>query len=58
MLGLLLNLLVAEKSGFQPIDPIELSGLKEVSEQMTREALETLKQGAATAGKGNGDAKP
>jgi uncharacterized membrane protein YqiK len=58
MLGLLLNLLVAEKSGFQPIDPIELSGLKEVSEQMTREALETLKQGAATAGKGNGAAKP
>jgi regulator of protease activity HflC (stomatin/prohibitin superfamily) len=50
MLGLLLNLLVAEKSGFQPVDPMELSGLKEVSEQMTREALETLKQGAATAG--------
>jgi uncharacterized membrane protein YqiK len=58
MLGMLLNLLVAEKSGFQPIDPIELTGLKEVSEQMTREALETLKQGAATAGKGNGAPKP
>jgi hypothetical protein len=54
MLGMLLSLLVAEKSGFQPIDPIELSSLKDVSDQMTREALDVLKQGVASPGKSNG----
>ncbi len=44
MLGLLLNLLVAEKSGFQPVDSGEISGLKEISERLTREALESLRQ--------------
>jgi uncharacterized membrane protein YqiK len=57
MVGLLLSLLVAEKSGFQPVDPAELSGLKEVGDQMTQEVLETLRQDAATRDKANGAAK-
>jgi hypothetical protein len=44
MIGLLLNLLVAEKSGFQPVDTGEMSGIKELSERLTRDALETLRQ--------------
>jgi uncharacterized membrane protein YqiK len=44
MLGMLLNLLVAEKSGFQPVDVAETSGLKEISERLTRDALESLCQ--------------
>ena len=44
MLGMLLNLLVAEKSGFQPVDASEVSGLKEISERLTRDALESLRQ--------------
>jgi predicted Zn finger-like uncharacterized protein len=47
MLGMLLNLLVAEKSGFQPVDTAETSGLKEMSERMAREAMESLRQAAA-----------
>ena len=47
MLGMLLNLLVAEKSGFQPVAPAEMSGLGELSEQMTRQALASLQQSAA-----------
>jgi uncharacterized membrane protein YqiK len=49
MVGLLLSLLVAEKSGFQPVDAAELSGLKELSERLTREAVESLRQGAPAA---------
>ena len=49
MLGLLLNLLVAEKSGFQPVDSGELAGLKELSERLTREAVESLRQAPAPA---------
>ncbi|HEY7311293.1 MAG TPA: SPFH domain-containing protein [Gemmataceae bacterium] len=44
MLGMLLSLLVAEKSGFQPVDAGEMSGLKEISERLTRDALESLHQ--------------
>ncbi len=44
MLGLLLNLLVAEKSGFQQVDAGEVSGLKEISERLTHDALESLRQ--------------
>jgi predicted Zn finger-like uncharacterized protein len=44
MLGLLLNLLVAEKSGFQSVDAGEVSGLKEISERLTKDALESLRQ--------------
>jgi uncharacterized membrane protein YqiK len=42
MLGLLLNLLVAEKSGFHTGDGAEPAGLRELSERITREALEAL----------------
>jgi uncharacterized membrane protein YqiK len=49
MLGLLLNLLVAEKSGFHPGDGAEPAGLKELSERITREALESLQQPAGSA---------
>jgi uncharacterized membrane protein YqiK len=53
MLGLLLNLLVAEKSGFQLAYSEEPAALKELTERMTREALETLRpeNGKATAAK-------
>jgi uncharacterized membrane protein YqiK len=44
MLGLLLNLLVAEKSGFQPVDLTEQSGFKELSDRLAREALESLQK--------------
>jgi uncharacterized membrane protein YqiK len=44
MIGMLLNLLVAEKSGFQPVDAGEVSSLKEISERLTRDALESLRQ--------------
>ena len=49
MLGMLLNLLVAEKSGFQPVDAGELAGLKEFSERLTREAAESMRQASAPA---------
>ncbi len=42
MLSMLLNLLVAEKSGFLPVDSAELAGLKEVSERLAREAAEAM----------------
>ncbi len=56
LLGMLLNLLVAEKSGFQPVDAGEMSSLKEVSERLTREAMESLRQ--ASLAPANGPAKP
>src|SRR5205085_290177 len=40
LVGLLLNLLVAEKSGFQPVDTGELVNFKEFSDRMVREAME------------------
>jgi uncharacterized membrane protein YqiK len=43
MLGLLFNLLVAEKSGFQLTNSEEPVALKELSERITREALEALR---------------
>ena len=49
MLSMLLNLLVAEKSGFTPVDSGELAGLKEVSERLAREAAESLRQAQAPA---------
>jgi len=55
MIGMLLNLLVAEKSGFQPLDAGEVSGLKEISERLTRDALESLRQ--ASLAPSNGPAK-
>jgi uncharacterized membrane protein YqiK len=58
MLGMLVNLLVAEKSGFAAVAPAEVSGLGEVSERIMREAVESLRGngvGAATAGKKDGE---
>ncbi|MGH7171101.1 MAG: SPFH domain-containing protein [Gemmataceae bacterium] len=55
MIGMLLNLLVAEKSGFQPVDASEVSGLKDISERLTRDALESLRQ--ASLAPTNGPAK-
>jgi len=42
LVGLLLNLLVAEKSGFQLADGADQSSLKEIADRMTREALSTM----------------
>jgi uncharacterized membrane protein YqiK len=52
LLGLLLNLLVAEKSGFQPVDAGEMNNLKEFSERLTRDALESLHQASQTPANG------
>jgi uncharacterized membrane protein YqiK len=46
MLGLLLNLLVAERSGFQPVDVAEMAGIKDLGDRLTREAMESLRQAA------------
>jgi uncharacterized membrane protein YqiK len=59
LVGLLLNLLVAEKSGFAPADGAEQSSLKEMAERMTREAFLNMSQGqepvaAVVAEGGNG----
>ena len=48
MLGLLINLLVAEKSGFQLADSPEMATLREFTDRMTREAMESVQQ-ATTA---------
>jgi uncharacterized membrane protein YqiK len=45
MLGLLLNLLVAEKSGFQLSESGDLASLKEMADRMAREAMENMSQG-------------
>ncbi len=45
LVGMLLNLLVAEKSGFLPADGAEDESLKEVSDRMTREALTNMEEG-------------
>lgn len=46
MLGLLINLLVAEKSGFQTADPETVATLKEFTDRITRESMETVPQAA------------
>jgi uncharacterized membrane protein YqiK len=53
MLGMLINLLVAEKSGFQMADQSAMASLQEFSEKMTREAMESMQQ-AALAQAANG----
>src|SRR5439155_1620784 len=62
MLGLVLNLLVAERSGFQPVDVAEMTGLKDLGERLTREAMESLRQGSLgtppVAGQSDGAAGP
>jgi len=47
MLGMLMDLLVAEKSGFRLADGDGPSGLKEFSDRMTKEALDSLANGPA-----------
>jgi uncharacterized membrane protein YqiK len=49
LLGLLISLLVAEKSGFQLSEASGMAGLQEFAERMTREAMESMQQAAAGA---------
>ncbi len=51
MMGLLISLLVAEKSGFTPVDNPEMASLKELADRMTKQIMESL-------GDKNGDAPP
>jgi uncharacterized membrane protein YqiK len=44
MLGLLINLLVAEKSGFQLSDTAASSALQEFAERMAKQAMESMEQ--------------
>jgi uncharacterized membrane protein YqiK len=48
LLGMLISLLVAEKSGFEPASGRSLAGLDELTETMTREAVQSMQQ-AVTA---------
>ena len=61
LVGMLLNLLVAEKSGFQPGDGVEQSALREMADRLTREALANMEQGiepvAAIAAEGENGKK-
>lgn len=54
MLGTLIGLLVAEKSGFALTDNAELSSLRELSEKLTRQAMETMEQSGNIDLPGNG----
>src|SRR5205814_5386350 len=49
LLGLLINLLVAEKSGFQLAENSGLGNLQEFADRMTRDAMDFMQQ-AAMAG--------
>lgn len=49
MLGLLINLLVAEKSGFQLSEAGGAASLKEFAERMTKEAMESMQQASMAA---------
>ena len=44
MMGMLISLLVAEKSGFSPSDNPEMASLKELADRMTKQVIETLDQ--------------
>lgn len=44
ILGMLLNLLVAERSGFSPTDGAESSEVRELVDQMTRESIVSLRE--------------
>jgi hypothetical protein len=46
MVGMLLSLLVAEKSGFQVSDDPDLSELKDFGNRMSRQAMESMEQTA------------
>jgi uncharacterized membrane protein YqiK len=49
LLGLLINLLVAEKSGFQLSDTSGMASLQEFADRMTHEAMESMQQAATAA---------
>ncbi len=59
LMGLLLSLLVAEKSGFQLVEQGGESTLRTFTEQVTRQAMESIQQavgtGAASAAQHNGN---
>jgi hypothetical protein len=46
LLGTLISLLVAEKSGFQMAETSGMAGLQEFADRMTKEAMESMKQSA------------
>jgi hypothetical protein len=46
---LLINLLVAEKSGFQLSDTSGMAGLQEFADRMTREAMQSMEHAAMAA---------
>jgi uncharacterized membrane protein YqiK len=50
LLGLLINLLVAEKSGFQLAESAGMGSLREFADRMTQEAMQSMQQ-AAMSGK-------
>ena len=61
--GLLLNMLVAEKSGFQLIDQPGNTDLREFTEKVAKQAMEAIQQAVetsreATSHRGNGTAAP
>src|SRR5262249_31052309 len=49
LLGMLISLMVAEKSGFQPSEDAGLGTLKEFADRMTREAMQSMQQAASDA---------
>jgi uncharacterized membrane protein YqiK len=51
LLGMLISLMVAEKSGFQLADTSGMGALKEFADKMTREAMESMQQATVTSTK-------
>lgn len=49
MLGMLINLLVAEKSGFQPSDTQAMATLQDFADRMTKEAMESMESQQAAS---------
>jgi uncharacterized membrane protein YqiK len=45
LMGMLISLLVAEKSGFSTADNPDMASLKELADKMTRQVMETMEQG-------------
>ena len=56
--GLLLNLLVAEKSGFSPADDASTASLQEFADRMTREAMESMPKAVEVEALGTASAAP
>jgi uncharacterized membrane protein YqiK len=50
MVGMLINLLVAEKSGFSTADNPEMASLKELADKMTKQVMATMEEGNGKAG--------